>query len=46
MRSCMQAHQQHVDNLLAMIQEGLWQHDFPRVATAASLVIPQLVRRA
>ena len=43
--TALQAHQQHVDNLLAMVQEGLWQHDFPRVATAASLAHPpQLVR--
>lgn len=39
-----QAQRQHVDNLLAMLQEGLWQHDYPRVASAAALALPQLVR--
>jgi hypothetical protein len=39
-----QAQRQHVDNLLAILQEGLWQHDYPRVASAAVLALPQLVR--
>ena len=37
-----QAQRQHVDNLLAILQEGVWQHDWTRVASAAALALPQL----
>ena len=39
-----QARTQHVDNLMAVLKEGLLQHQYGRVAEAASILVPLLVR--
>ena len=39
-----QAHTQHIDNLMAVLEEGLLQCQYDRVAQAASILVPLTVR--
>ena len=39
-----QARTQHIDNLMAVLEEGLLQCQYDRVAQAASILVPLTVR--
>lgn len=43
MQWAVQARTQHVDNLMAVLEEGLLQCQYDRVAQAASILVPLLV---